>query len=73
MLGDGELSWQGVAGGIVGGIEIGDLTFTIWDAAVPALPVGGVLLLGALLLWRGAVRARAARGVVAGDRACGAG
>ncbi len=35
-------------------MEIGDLTFTIWDAAVPALPVGGLLLLGALLLWRGA-------------------
>lgn len=51
--------------GTIDGMKIGDLTFTIWDAAVPALPVGGVLLLGALLLWRGAVRARAARGVVA--------
>ena len=27
--------------GTIGGMEIGDLTFTIWDAAVPALPVGG--------------------------------
>ncbi|MCY4508254.1 MAG: hypothetical protein OXG35_15055 [Acidobacteria bacterium] len=44
--------------GSVDGIEIGDLTFTIWDAAVPALPLSGVVLLGALLLWRGAVRAR---------------
>lgn len=26
---------------------------------MPALPVGGVLLLGTPLLWRGAVRARA--------------
>ena len=42
--------------GSVGGMEIGDLTFTIWDAAVPTLPLGGVVLLGALLLWRGAVR-----------------
>ena len=32
---------------------------------MPVLPVGGVLLVGALLLWRGAVRARASRGVVA--------
>ncbi|MCY4510892.1 MAG: hypothetical protein OXG35_28620 [Acidobacteria bacterium] len=39
-------------------MEIGDLTLIIWDAAVPALPVGGVLLLGALLLWRGGVRPR---------------
>ena len=38
--------------GSVGGMEIGELTFTIWDAAVPALPLGGVVLLGALLLWR---------------------
>ena len=44
--------------GTVDDVEIGDLTFTIWDAAVQALPVGGVLLLGALLLWRGAARAR---------------
>ena len=44
--------------GSVDGVEIGDLTFIIWDAAVPALPVGGALLLGALLLWRGAVRER---------------
>ena len=29
--------------GTVGDMEIGDLTFTIWDAAVPARPVGGVL------------------------------
>lgn len=43
--------------GSVDGVEIGELTFIIWDAAVPALPVGGVLL-GALLLWRGAVRTR---------------
>ena len=35
--------------GSVDGVEIGDLTFIIWDAAVPALPVGGALLLGALL------------------------
>lgn len=36
------------------------LTLTIEDndVPVPALPVGGALLLGALLLWRGAVRAR---------------
>lgn len=37
------------------------LTLTIEDndvMPVPALPVGGVLLLGALLLWRGALRAR---------------
>ena len=41
------------------------LTLTIEDndVPVPALPVGGVLLLGALLLWRGAVRAR-----IRGDR-----
>ena len=39
--------------GSVDGVEIGELTFTIWDDAVPALPVGGALLLGALLLWRG--------------------
>ena len=38
--------------GSVGGMEIGELTFTIWDAAVPALPLGGVVLFGALLLWR---------------------
>jgi hypothetical protein len=44
--------------GTVDGIEIGDLTFTLWDASVPALPVGGVLLLGALLTWQGARRAR---------------
>ena len=44
--------------GSVGGMEIGNLTFTIWDGAVPALPMGGVVLLAALLLWRGAVRAR---------------
>ena len=31
--------------GSVDGVEIGDLTFIIWDAAVPALPVGGALLL----------------------------
>ena len=37
------------------------LTLTIEDnevMPVPALPVGGVLLLGALLLWRGPLRAR---------------
>ena len=36
------------------------LTLTIEDndVPVPALPAGGALLLGALLLWRGAVRAR---------------
>ena len=39
--------------GSVGGMKIGELTFTIWDAAVPALPVGGVLALGLLLMWRG--------------------
>ncbi len=43
--------------GSVGGMKIGDLTFTIWDAAVPALPVGGAFLLGLLLAWRGVVRA----------------
>ena len=32
------------------------------DVPVPALPVGGALLLGALLLWRGAVRARGRAG-----------
>ena len=46
--------------GSVDGMEIGELSFTIWDAAVPALPVGGVLLLAALLAWRGAVHARTA-------------
>jgi hypothetical protein len=37
------------------------LTLTIEDndVPVPALPMGGALLLAALLLWRGAVRARA--------------
>ena len=38
------------------------LTLTIEDndvVPVPALPVGGALLLGALLVWPGAVRARA--------------
>ena len=44
--------------GSVGGMKIGELTFTIWDAAVPALPVGGALALGLLLMWRGVVRAR---------------
>ena len=41
------------------------LTLTIEDndvVPVPALPVGGALLLGALLVWRGAVRARARAG-----------
>ena len=33
------------------------LALTMMGAAVPALPLGGVLLLGALLLWRGALRA----------------
>ena len=31
--------------GSVDGVEIGELTFIIWDAAVPALPVGGALLI----------------------------
>ena len=44
--------------GSVDGVEIGELTFIIWDAAVPALPVGGALLIEALLLWCGAVRTR---------------
>ena len=44
--------------GSVDGIEIGELTFIIWDATVPALPLGGALLLRALLVWRGAVPAR---------------
>ena len=43
--------------GSVGGTEMGELTFTIWDAAVPALPVGRVPLLGTLRLWCGAGRA----------------
>ena len=41
------------------------LTLTIEDndvVPVPALPVGGALLLGALLVWRGAVRARGRAG-----------
>ena len=35
--------------GSVDGMEIGDLEFTIWDAAVPTLPVLAQLLLAALL------------------------
>ena len=35
--------------GSVDGMEIGSLTFTIWDAAVPALPVIAQLLLAGLL------------------------
>ena len=35
--------------GSVDGMEIGTLTFTIWDAAVPALPVIAQLLLAAFL------------------------
>ena len=31
--------------GSVDGVELGELTFIIWDAAVPALPVGGALLI----------------------------
>ena len=42
--------------GSVDGVEIGELTLHVWDAAVPALPLGGVLLLGGLLLWRGVRR-----------------
>ena len=47
--------------GFVDGVEIDKLTFTIWNTAVPALPIGGALLLGALLAWRGAAPARGAR------------
>ena len=42
-------------------MTVAPLTLTIEDndlVPVPALPVGGALLLGALLLWRGAVGAR---------------
>ena len=35
--------------GSVGGMEVGSLTFTIWDAAVPALPLIAQLLLAAFL------------------------
>ncbi len=35
--------------GTVDGMEIGTLTFTIWDVAVPALPVIAQLLLAAFL------------------------
>ena len=48
--------------GTIDGMEIGDLTFTIWDAAVPALPVGGALLLGLLLARRGAGARTGCRG-----------
>ena len=47
--------------GAVDGTEIGELTFTVWNATVAALAIGGALLLGALLAWRGAVRARIAQ------------
>lgn len=39
-----------------------DMSPYVHAAPVPALPVGGALLLGALLLWRGAVRARSRSG-----------
>ena len=55
---DGSTPETLVLFGRIGAHQFGELRFTLWDHTVPALPIGGTLLLGALLAWRGAVRAR---------------
>lgn len=55
---DGSTPETLVLFGQIGPHQFGELEFTLWDHTVPALPIGGALLLGALLAWRGAVRAR---------------
>ena len=57
---DGSTPETLVLFGRIGAHEFGELRFTLWDQAVPALPIGGALLLGALLAYRGAARARGA-------------
>lgn len=50
--------------GSVDGVEIGDLEFTLWDTAVPALPAMAQLLLAALLAaggWRRHLRRQRSR------------
>ena len=55
---DGSTPETLVLFGQLGAHQFGELRFTLWDHTVPALPISGALLLGALLAWRGAVRAR---------------
>ena len=54
--------------GVVDGMQTNSVSFHLWDAAVPALPLGGALLLAALLLRRGAVRARGGSGRLSSGR-----